>query len=258
MNEVMISVVTVAQAQLGRLQWTFRSLLGQEIQRIEWIVVYPKGCGEVAQWVERLAYEGLVRVPTEEGDRYPMMRLGAEAAQGRYVLFMEAGNRFYSSSTLRDAMTHLDKGFDICVGSTEYHTRYGLKVVQLLPFERVKRELPFRIESAFIRRELLLGHPFDPRYKWAGDYAFLYGLPDVVICKLRHPVSVVNRQSWWDHPNGVALEREYRTIQGRMRTIGDRLSWGWFRCVRAVGLALRAVLPDYLFPDREDNRDLYR
>ena len=258
MNDLKVSVVTIVQDQLGKLQWTYRSLLGQGMPGIEWVVVYPDEGGEVAAWVEGLSHEGMVRVPTTVSNRYVMMQLGAEAAQGAYVLFMEAGNRFYSSSTLREAMPQLEGGFDICVGSTEYLTRYGIKVVRLLPFEVVKRELPFRLESAFIRRERLLAHPLDGRYCWAGDYAFLYGLPTVAIGSLRHPVAVVNRQSWWDHPHGVALEREYRLIQGRMDSRWGRWQWWGFLAKRAFSRVLRLLLPDYFFPDRADNKDLYR
>ena len=175
------------------------------------------------------------------------------------MLFLEAGNRFYSSTSLIEAITKfVSLRPDILVGSTEYLTRYGIKVVQVLPFEVVSRELPFRLESAFIRRELLLQHPFDIRYRRAGDYAFLYALPPVTIKQLRHPVTVVNRQSWWSNPHSVELEREYRMIQGRMRSTRDRLGWLGYLGGRAVTNFLRMILPDCLFPNRENNRDLYR
>lgn len=259
MKSYQISIVTVCQEQLGKLQWSLRSLLGQEVPSIEWVVVYPETCTEVAAWLATAPYGDLKGVSVPSWNRYEAMSRGVAAASGAYVLFLEAGNRFYSSTTVQAALSRLTAHCpDILVGSTEYITRYGVKVVQLLPFEVIRRELPFRLESAFIRRSLLTQYPFDTQYHWAADYAFLRTLPPLSIRELRYPVTVVDRKGWWNHPDSIGIEREYRCIQGRMHTIWDKLNWCRYLMRRGVGNFLRMILPDCLFPNREDNRDLYR
>ena len=259
MTTYKISIVTVCLGQLSKAQWSLRSILGQERSDIQWVVVTPEKGAELAEWLDKKPY-GDMKVTTVSGrNRYEAMRKGVEHADGEYVLFLEAGNRFYSSTSLKEAIEKPDNlRPDILVGSTEYLTRYGIKVVHVLPFDVVSRELPFRLESAFIRRELLLQHPFDTRYRWAGDYAFLHGLPPVTIKQLRYPVVVVNRQHWWSNPHSVELEREYRLIQGRMQSTRDRLGWLGYLGGRMVSNFLRMILPDCLFANRENNRDLYR
>ena len=107
MTTYKISIVTVCLGQLSKAQWSLRSILGQERSDIQWVVVTPEKGAELAEWLDKKPY-GDMKVTTVSGrNRYEAMRKGVELADGEYVLFLEAGNRFYSSTSLKEAIEKL-------------------------------------------------------------------------------------------------------------------------------------------------------
>ena len=103
----MVSVVTICNGQLGKLQWTYRSLKAQETSGWEWIVVNVGEHPEISEWLHAVHEVPVCHLPIPEAGKYGAMQAGVEAAHGEWVLFMEAGNRFFMSSTFRRAMAEL-------------------------------------------------------------------------------------------------------------------------------------------------------
>lgn len=254
----MVSVVTICNGQLGKLQWTYRSLKAQETSGWEWIVVNVGEHPEISEWLHAVHEVPVCHLPIPEAGKYGAMQAGVEAAHGEWVLFMEAGNRFFMSSTFRRAMAELADELDFVAGATVYETRYGQKVWQVRPYEVIDHERPLSLDSALIRRRLLLRYPLSDRYRWAGDYAFLYRIVRPSVKALRCPMTVVDRLSWWNHPDYLSLEREYREIQGRMDGWGDKMAWIGFEISEALRRTLRVFIPDIFLPDRANNKYLYR
>ncbi|NBJ92767.1 glycosyltransferase [Parablautia muri] len=104
---------------------------------------------------------------------YDAMNQAAEAAEGRYLYFLNCGDCFFSADVLGDMwefITESKKSRGIFYGNI-YERRTG-QVVTSNPHMDVfgcYRNVPCH-QACFYSREIVLAHPFDVKYKVRADY----------------------------------------------------------------------------------------
>jgi len=176
MTAPVVSVITVNRDMAQGLAATLDSVLAQDYPNFEAIVIdggsRDGSLKVIAARAGRLAYW------ISEPDRslYDAMNKGVSAAKGQWVLFMNAGDCFAAPDVLSRVFALAHEGADIIYGD---HLRHypGLGVERLVPAEGVEvlpRRMPCSHQSLFMRRQLLLAHPFDTALL-AADYEALVG-----------------------------------------------------------------------------------
>jgi glycosyltransferase involved in cell wall biosynthesis len=113
-------------------------------------------------------------VSEADGGIYGAMNKGVRMATGEYVLFMNAGDRFYGADTV-ERMLETNPQAELlwgdCVieksdGTEEYDS--ARKVLG-----RLHRQMTVSHQSLFTRRAALLARPYDESLRIAADYDFL-------------------------------------------------------------------------------------
>jgi glycosyltransferase involved in cell wall biosynthesis len=107
------SIITVCLNAKSDIEKTLQSLEKQECKEFEWIVIDGKSTDGT---LDLLTAHPLVSHCLSEPDRgiYEAMNKGLRLAQGRYLLFLNAGDALYSSSTLQEVQKYLEG--DLVIG----------------------------------------------------------------------------------------------------------------------------------------------
>jgi hypothetical protein len=101
------------------------------------------------------------------------MNKGARLARGRYLCFMNAGDRFASAGALRtmfEPPPHEELLWGDCIIEGSRGEEYDSARDVL---KNLYRQMTVSHQSLFVRREALLQRPYDESFRIAADYDFL-------------------------------------------------------------------------------------
>lgn len=168
-----ISVITVTYNALDGLRRTVKSVIGQQFDDYEFIVVDGAGADGTAYYL-RSETTGVTRWVSEpDGGIYEAMNKGVRMAQGEYCIFMNAGDCFVDDKVMATMVPFLD-GTDLVTGNQinvseqgridDYSPADGsFSLVNLL-------QSAVKHQSTFIRRTVLLKHPYDESLRLVSDW----------------------------------------------------------------------------------------
>lgn len=146
---------------------------------------------------------------------YDAMNKGATLASGEWILMLNAGDVFFSSSVLQNIFENKNYSEDVIYGNTivsvkdSFYKKYDARDIK-----QIKKNMPFCHQSVFVRADVLKKYLFNERYKLAADYDFflkLY-LEGKKFCKVDEFVSIYDG-SGVSETNFLLLKREYYIIK---------------------------------------------
>lgn len=177
MDTPKISIITVVRNDLSGFRKTAGSVLGQtDFGNTEWIVIDGASTDGTAAAVAELSPSMAYWISEPDDGVYFAMNKAIAKARGEYLIFMNAGDTFYSPDSVARILS--DEGFgefDILAGDAL--TVPAPESVKRAP-ERVT--LPYLIESNLchqsmtIRRRLFEGHLYDTDYRLTADAKHLF------------------------------------------------------------------------------------
>ena len=169
----LLSVITVNLDDAPGLRATALSVAAQERPPDEWIVIDGGSTdGSIAVIRE---FEHLIHCWTSAPDRgvYDGMNRGLRRARGRYVLFMNAGDRFAGPDALAGiaAALQASPGVDLLFGGTILAMPCGQRLYRpSRPAARLRHGLPAYHQATVLRRAAHLMAPYDLDLPISGDY----------------------------------------------------------------------------------------
>lgn len=190
MNGPSITVVTVALNAAADLPLTIESVLAQSYSDIEYLIIDGLSYDETYDVAARYAGRVDRFVPYEDGGIYQAMNFAAEQAQGEFVLFLNAGDRFYCSDAVESVVERGSAHADIFYGDhiykdgrLEQHVRsadFGALRSRLLR-GNIDRDWHLSVpahQATFTRTALLRELAYDTRYSICADHEFLLRAAD--------------------------------------------------------------------------------
>ena len=169
----LISVITVNLDDAPGLRATAQSVAAQERLPDEWIGI-DGGSSDGSIAVIR-EFEHLIHCWTSAPDRgvYDGMNRGLRRARGRYVLFMNAGDRFAgpdSVGRIADALRASPR-IDLLFGGTILALPSGQRLYRPpRPAARLRHGLPAYHQATLVRRAAHLIAPYEDMLRISGDY----------------------------------------------------------------------------------------
>lgn len=169
----LFTVVTICYNCSKVIEGTIQNVLSQDHTLFEYIVVDGKSTDGTLEIINK--YRGQIDLIISEPDRgiYDAMNKGILHATGKYVIFMNAGDSFFSSDVLRDVSDQLLPDSDVLFGDKS-DVRDGVKYrVKAKPFYEnmpLHQEMGFNHQCVFVSLEKAKKFPFDLKYKLAADY----------------------------------------------------------------------------------------
>lgn len=168
-----ISVISVVRNDLNGLKKTTASVLSQTATDFEYIILDGGSNDGTLDYIKSLVFKGVWKSEPDKGI-YNAMNKAVGMAQGDYVLFMNAGDTFYDKDVLRKAEIIIGEA-DLYVGHT---MEIGDTIIEgMAPKEMTAEYLINRSiyhQSTFIRRTLLIEHPYNETLKICSDWEFFF------------------------------------------------------------------------------------
>lgn len=210
----MVTVVTVVINDPEGLQKTMNSVLEQTYENKEYIII--DGGSEASTLDVIKSHEDRIDFWISEPDEgiYDAMNKGVGAANGDWVIFMNAGDTFYDKDVLTTVFSKDFGDADFIYGHTYFLSGDFRGIVKAWDFDILWKTMIFTHQSVFTRRKILEDHPFNTKYKVCADYDLIFTSymkgckflnSDTVISVIDPGMSEVNRAR-------MAIEK-WRTVR---------------------------------------------
>jgi glycosyltransferase involved in cell wall biosynthesis len=172
-----ISVITVTFNAEKTLRPTIESVLSQTYDNVEHIIVDGMSTDGTLAIIDE--YRSRLQTVVREPDRgiYDAMNKGLAVATGEYLGFLNAGDSFHETETLRRIVDSIpgERLPDLLYGETalvDEHRRFvrmkRLSAPEHLHWKSFKMGMVVCHQAFFVRRELV--EPYDPRYRLSADF----------------------------------------------------------------------------------------
>ena len=248
------SIITINFNHRDGLQKTIESVINQTYSDYEYIIIdggSDDGSVEVIK-----EYSDKITYGVSERDKgiYNGMNKGITKANGTYINFMNSGDVFYSKDTLEKVCSLMDDS-DFIIGKDYNQDPDNSEVFTTI--------LPMRIsmaafymwtlphQSAFIRRTLFNGSPYDETLRIVADWKFyldkiVYEGKTVQLLDL----PICNREQ-----EGVSISQSSKTVEERHRVLSELLPPGIHKDYETMAKLDRSTLYKLLnLLDKDNSR----
>lgn len=169
-----ISVVTVCYNAGNDIERTIKSIISQDYDNFEYIIVDGKSTDHTLDIV--FMYRDRIDKVISEKDAgiYDAMNKGIDASTGEWIIFINAGDEFFNSKTLSSVFRQKSFNADIIFGDVLNHYQWGYVKQEGRNFNGIESRMPFCHQSAFVRKEIIDKYKFDASFKVCGDHNQFY------------------------------------------------------------------------------------
>lgn len=193
---VLFSIITVCYNAEKNIEKTINSVLNQTNTDYEYIVIDGKSTDNTLSTINsyKKSFEdkGISFKVVSEKDNgiYDAMNKGIDLCKGKWVNFMNAGDRFYDSNTLEKVSPYCeDNKYDLVFGDT---INKNGKLYQYCKCREFDREMSFCHQSAFTKSKYLKQLHFNDKYTLSADNHFYVRMAkqSVNACRLQFPIAI--------------------------------------------------------------------
>ncbi|MDE7348012.1 MAG: glycosyltransferase [Muribaculaceae bacterium] len=172
----LISVITITFNAAETLPLTMESVAEQTFKDFEHLVVDGASKDDTIILARRMGTPGIRILSEPDNGLYDAMNKGLKMARGRYLIFLNSGDRFHSADTLKayaDAIA--ERNPDIIYGDTDIVDKEGkrigprhLSVPEILTFDSFSRGMLICHQAFMVRKDL--APLYDTDYRFSADY----------------------------------------------------------------------------------------
>ena len=217
----MVSVVTVCRNALPLLQQTVASVAAQTFTDYEHIIVDGASADGTTEYLQHLDMPRLSWLSEPDNGIYDAMNKAVKQCNGRWVVFMNAGDRFFADDTLQHVFCRpYDDDVAVIYGDVY---KEGRGVVVAEPPHNAHR-MYFCHQSAFIRTALLRSHPYDVSHPYSADFKFFKTRLLAGDRFVQLPLAIANFDT-----GGVSATRRGAGISDNIRVVREVDSL-WWQC----------------------------
>lgn len=165
-----LSIITINYNNKVGLQKTIESVINQSAKDFEYVIIDGGSTDGSVEIIKEYADKIDYWVSEKDKGIYHAMNKGALAAHGEYTLFLNSGDAFIDGDVLNKVFEN-DLYADIVCGNIVNDKGGTMIAPQKVTMEYFLLGcLPH--PSSFIKRSLFDTHPYDERFKIAGDWEF--------------------------------------------------------------------------------------
>jgi len=170
----LISIVTVCYNAQQFIEKTIQSIVNQTFKDIEYIIIDGASKDKTLDIVKK--YETKITKLISEPDNglYDAMNKGIKKANGKYILFINAGDAFHSNTTLEEVFNNCQKS-DVIYGDTlitnsnwEIIGKRRLRPPKTLKYKDFSKGMLVS-HQAFIAKKSL-AELYDINYRYSADF----------------------------------------------------------------------------------------
>lgn len=179
------SVITINYNHKEGLRSTIESVVRLRHADYEYIIIDGGSTDGSVDVIKQYAKNITHWVSEKDNGVYHAMNKGVAMSKGKYLIFMNSGDCFHSPNAL-NAVENYQEDI-ICGQVSTFPSGHHKPTISLVDLMRIS--LPH--QAMFIKRELLVKHPYDEKFKILSDWKFC--LETIVIdnCSFRTTEDVI-------------------------------------------------------------------
>lgn len=244
-----VSVVTVCRNAASELEQTAASVVCQTGVELEYVIVdgasSDRTLDVIASVQKDCDLNHVILKWKSEPDKgiYDAMNKGIAMATGEWILFLNAGDTYTGADVLANMLQRAEQDTQVLYGRVIHIWTFGELEMNPAPLDILRRKMPFCHQSMMARTSLFREHPYDTRYRLAGDYewarwAYFSGkkfqYADMLVARFESDGGASSQ-------NRLRMTREFASICGRRNTwkwrfeyLGKALEVGFNKVVRSL------------------------
>lgn len=227
-----LTIITVCFQARGQLHKTMESILCQTWTRLEYLVIdggSDDGTKELlAQSAGRFNDVDIPFRFLSEPDQgiYDAMNKGSRMAEGKWLLFLNAGDLLARKDTLERVFADVSEDAEILYGDALCTYQGKTKRYQALPLDHLRYEMAFCHQSAFILKELAMALPYDTSYKVCADHHFFLSVYLQGKVFVYRPLAVcIYEIAGYSDKNKMAAHKEQHRMLKELNVFHFSFSW---------------------------------
>lgn len=254
------TVATVTYNAGSTIRRTLDSVFSQTYTAVEHLII--DGCStdttmtEIQRYVERntdLRHpHSVVLVREPDTGLYDAMNKALQQAKGDYIIFLNAGDKFHSETTLADVAAQLEARYNptrrpaVVYGETDLVDHEGrflrhrrLQAPEHLTWKSFLWGMLVCHQSFYARTDLVRVIPYDLRFRFSADYDWCIRV--MRHAQHRHLALHNTHLILTDYlSEGMTTRNQRRSLFERLRLMARH--YGWFRAIAAhVWFIFRAI-----------------
>lgn len=174
-NKDLVTVVSVTLNEKDALDKTIQSVLGQNYPKLEHVIVDGGSTDGSLDIIKSYSADNFSIKWISEGDNgiYDAMNKGVRLAEGKWINFLNSGDTFKNKKVISQVVKEITPSDDLVYGDTCFISDDKQEIILATNPDTLWQAINFNHNSLFVRRELLLEHPFDKNYKIVADSEFV-------------------------------------------------------------------------------------
>lgn len=169
-----ITVVTVTYNAQSFLESTLQNIKNQNYSNIEYIVIDGGSSDATVDIIKK--YEQSITYWISQPDKgiYDAMNKAIDKASGEWIIFMNAGDTFYSNDSIEKFLQDVNVNTELYNGAINFiDSMTGEEKVRFPHgLEKVWITVPCWHQASFIKTSLMKEYKYSLEYKIAGDHDF--------------------------------------------------------------------------------------
>jgi len=168
-----ISIITIVYNNVKDIEFTIRSVIEQEYQEVEYIIVDGLSNDGTLEVIERYRSDVDLVISEKDHGIYDAMNKGLASATGDYVLFLNSGDELFAADTL-SSIFKAGADADIYYGETKLvNERREIigdrrhRVPKEFTWKSFKYGMSICHQAIYVKRELT--EPYDTNYRLSAD-----------------------------------------------------------------------------------------
>ena len=174
-NEPLVTIITVVYNSVFLLEETILSVINQTYQNIEYIIIDGASNDGTIDIIKK--YEDKISLWISEPDKgiYDAMNKGIDLANGAWINFMNAGDKFFNESIVESIFkTNNYEQYDIIYGNYEYINSIGLSIYKKARnLGGMWKFMPFCHQTLFMKINVIKEYYFNIN-NFAADHELIY------------------------------------------------------------------------------------
>lgn len=174
MKMVRISIVTISYNCESVIEKTILSVINQTYTNKEYLIIDGSSKDKTMDIVNH--YKSKIAFVSSEPDKgiYDAMNKGIKAATGDFIIFMNAGDSFYSNTVLEGFVPNIQSDTVIAYGEIMKIAKRYKYLVKPSSLENMPYYMINSHQATFTRLSYHKTHLFDSSFRSSGDYNFFY------------------------------------------------------------------------------------
>lgn len=176
-NSPKVSIITVVYNGETVIEETLLSVINQNYSNKEYIIIDGASTDNTRNIINK--YHDQIELFSEpDKGVYDAMNRGIDKATGDWIIFMNAGDKFYSESVITEVMSQSIsyEQYSVIYGDAEFTLKNIAYINEAAHEVSSNQYMPFSHQASFTRTRILKSIKFDLNYKIAADTAFFLQL----------------------------------------------------------------------------------